>query len=212
MVFIYLIIGIILLVGITLFFKSSNTLLVDPNGTLTKKITFNQNSWHFWYYSNLISKTPPKVLCPYYWCMVFLIVLSPILLPVIGIKKLYKFISNKIKPNVIKEYDYKKAKRREKIAETVGKSIIISLILLGFLLGFIIYKAVHIHGLLGFLKIFAMALGISISVIILLFLLFLTFEGIKFIGMKIYHNNFIQIQKEMIVAIYKKACPIIEWK
>ena len=40
-------------------------------------ITLNKNSWHFKYYSSMISHTPPKSLCPYFWTMVLLIIISP---------------------------------------------------------------------------------------------------------------------------------------
>lgn len=42
------------------------------------QITLNKNSWHFKYYSSLVSDTAPKSLCPYFWTMVFLIMISPI--------------------------------------------------------------------------------------------------------------------------------------
>lgn len=42
-------------------------------------ITLNKNSWHFKYYSSMVSHTPPKSLCPYFWTMVLLILISPII-------------------------------------------------------------------------------------------------------------------------------------
>lgn len=40
-------------------------------------ITLNKNSWHFKYYSSVVSETPPRSLCPYFWTMVLLIIVSP---------------------------------------------------------------------------------------------------------------------------------------
>jgi len=56
-------------------------------------ITLNKNSWHFKYYSSMISHTPPRSLCPYFWTMVLLIIISP----VIGAGLLVSFISKQIK-------------------------------------------------------------------------------------------------------------------
>ena len=95
MVFIYLILSIIP-IRIILFVKSSNLLSDSTDSIINKKITFNRDSWHFWYYSNVFS------------CY--------------------------------------------------------------------------------------------------------TFKGFRFVCLKIYKSNFIQAQKEMIVAIYKKSCPMIDWK
>jgi hypothetical protein len=43
-------------------------------------VTLNQNSWHFKIYSKIAGNTPPKTLCPYFWSLVAIVVLSPFLL------------------------------------------------------------------------------------------------------------------------------------
>jgi hypothetical protein len=220
MVFIYLILGIILLIGIILFARSSNSLSVESDVTMSKKITFNKNSWHFWYYSNVFSKEQPKVLCPYYWIMVYLILMSPIILPILGIKKTFHYIGSKFKtdkPKLEKEYNHKKEMKRLKIGEMIGKilSVMLVILLVG-LLGYAIVHGISKYGWLTALKKvlihLLMGLGISASIIVLLTICWYTIKGFRFICLKLYNTNFIQVPKEMVVAIYKKACPIIEWK
>jgi hypothetical protein len=216
MVFIYLILGIILLIGITLFVRSSNSPSVESDGTVFKKITFNQNSWHFWYYSNVISKEQPKVLCPYYWCMVFLILMSPVVLPAIGIVKLFTYIGNKFKsdrPKVEKENNHKKEMKRLKIGEMIGKILAVLLVtLLVVLLVYVCIDYVSKVGWLFFLKRLIYGLGLAVLIVLFLTICWYTIKGFRFICLKLYNTNFIQVPKEMVVAIYKKACPIIEWK
>lgn len=43
-------------------------------------VTLNQNSWHFKIYSKIVGSRPPKTLCPYFWSLVAILVLSPFLL------------------------------------------------------------------------------------------------------------------------------------
>jgi hypothetical protein len=72
-------------------------------------ITLNKNSWHFKYYSSMISETPPRSLCPYFWTMVLLIIISPI----IGLAFLISLIGKKINSAV----DYVKFLFRSKEPE-----------------------------------------------------------------------------------------------
>lgn len=72
-------------------------------------ITLNKNSWHFKYYSSMISETPPRSLCPYFWTMVLLIIISPI----IGSAFLISLIGKKINSAV----DYVKFLFRSKEPE-----------------------------------------------------------------------------------------------
>lgn len=45
-------------------------------------VTLNLNSWHFKIYSKVVGKTPPKTLCPYFWSLVAITILSPFILMV----------------------------------------------------------------------------------------------------------------------------------
>jgi len=216
MVFIYLILGIIILIGITLFIKSSNSLSVESDGTISKTIKFNKNSWHFWYYSNVFSKEQPKVLCPYYWSMVFLILLSPIILPILGVKKLFYYIRSKFKtnkPKVEKEYDYDKELRKLKTVVIIGK-VLFGIIIIGVLLGIVycFYDGVTKYGWLYILKVIGAGILVVLGIILSIVFFYYTFKGFRYVCLKLYYTNFIQVPKQMVVAIYKRACPIIEWK
>jgi len=216
MVFIYLILGIILLIGITLFIKSSNLLSVESDETISKKISFNRDSWHFWYYSNVFSKEQPKVLCPYYWTMVFLILFSPLILPFLGIKKIFFYIGSKFesnKPKVIKVCDYDKELRKLKTSEIIGKVIFI-IVIVGLLILIVccFYDGVTKYGWLHILKGIGIGILVALGIILSIVFFYYTFKGFRYVCLKLYYTNFIQVPKQMVVAIYKRACPIIEWK
>lgn len=61
-------------------------------------VTLNQNSWHFKLYSKVAGNNPPKTLCPYFWSLVAIIVLSPMLLTIYVIGSGIEFFNN-IKEN-----------------------------------------------------------------------------------------------------------------
>lgn len=71
------------------------------------QVTLNKNSWHFKYYSAMVGTKPPRTLCPYFWIMVVLIIISPIVGAIYSINKTLSFIgklyrkltSKKVKPS-----------------------------------------------------------------------------------------------------------------
>jgi predicted PurR-regulated permease PerM len=78
-----------------------------------QQVTLNKNSWHYKYYSTVVGDYAPKSLCPYFWTMVILIILSPLFLIVIGsIKFMDKLINFFDKITIIKS---KKEVREVKI-------------------------------------------------------------------------------------------------
>jgi len=148
--------------------------------------------------------------------MVLLILTSPVLLPIMGIIGVIKFLYYKFKsnkPRVIKEYDFEKERRKEKIGEIAGK-IFMGLYII-FIVGVLIicaYSSVTKFGWLHLFKTISITLGVLVVIILISVLSYYIFKGFRFVCLKIYKSNFIQVPKEMIVAIYKKSCPIIDWK
>ena len=60
-----------------------------------KRITLDRNSWHFKYYCWVLNtKTPPATLCPYFWTMICLIAIAPIILFFAGIYFLFNKVVN----------------------------------------------------------------------------------------------------------------------
>jgi len=69
------------------------------------QVTLNKDSWHYKYYSAMVGSKPPRTLCPYFWIMVALIIISPIVGSIFLIGKITTFISksyNKLKPKKVK--------------------------------------------------------------------------------------------------------------
>jgi len=62
-------------------------------------VTLNKDSWHFKIYNKVVGKTPPKTLCPYFWTLVGIFVLSPLIIFIVVISKIidgYNWLSNKL--------------------------------------------------------------------------------------------------------------------
>ena len=52
-----------------------------------QQVTLNKNSWHYKYYCMVVGDYAPKSLCPYFWTMVILIIVSPVFLLAMGVIK-----------------------------------------------------------------------------------------------------------------------------
>ena len=187
------------------------------------KIQLNKNSWHFNYYSSVISDRTPKTLCPYFWTMVTLIVLSPVLLPfMLGIK-INKMIPKK-KPVPKKsifdmtdeelDVETKRINKRLKRSEIVGKIVmtifilfIVSLVVLTFYLG------AKKDGWFEVLKTMFSLIGLwSVMYFTITFLIEHN-VGSKVSKMLcgVSKCNIIRVPVEMIKSFYTKACPLINW-
>ena len=79
-----------------------------------QQVTLNKNSWHYKYYSTVVGDYAPKSLCPYFWTMVILTILSPLFIIVIGaIKFMDKLINFFDKITIIKtKKEVKEVKRK----------------------------------------------------------------------------------------------------
>lgn len=44
-----------------------------------QQVTLNKKSWHYKYYSSVVGDYAPRSLCPYFWTMVLLVFMSPLI-------------------------------------------------------------------------------------------------------------------------------------
>ena len=145
------------------------------------EIKLNKNSWHFKMYESVVSTNPPKSLCPYFWSMVLIICISPMIL----LFKLVDYIGdsftklrNKLTPKKVKpelsydewvkkrEVEFEKSMiRQEKwdkasnITATVFKWVVLPLVGLVVIYGF--YEVSKSIGLIGILS----AVGIALLLV-----------------------------------------------
>lgn len=202
------------------------------------QVTLNKNSWHFQYYSMVVSDTPPKTLCPYFWTMVAILIMSPIVGLILGISFIMKHVTSffeKIVPKKEKkqktweEFEAElremrtKREKKERFWNKAGDvtswtfgRIFVPLLAIG-----LIYLAYRSMVKVGWLE-FLISLGIGlllISTILGIVFLLEKFGGKigRFILMILKVINplnwtAVKILGEMINAAYTKACPLITWE
>ncbi len=201
------------------------------------QVTLNKKSWHFEYYSLVVSDTPPKSLCPYFWTMVALIILSPI----IGIILFCGFVmkhttaffdsvvpKKEKKTRTVEEFEQewiakrvkaeKKAQFWNKVGDhtaTVSRWVFLPGVIIA-----VIYLAYRSLINVGWYE-FLVSVGVGIVLILMLIgfvYLIETFGGrvgrfflliLKVINPLNWKS--VKILGEMINAAYTKACPIITW-
>ena len=179
------------------------------------EVTFNKKSWHFKYYSWVLETTnTPKSLCPYFWSMIALIVLSPIVLffkliiflSDLNIDRKYKKINN-----MTEEEKIKKRKRENKInngLEYAGKGFLILMALfVVFIIVFGLYSTVKKVGWWETICVIFAIIGFLTT----LFLITYVIMEMKLFN-KILNSKVIQVPVAMVKAIYTKACPLIKWE
>lgn len=187
------------------------------------KIQLNKNSWHFKYYSTIIQDTPPKTLCPYFWSMVGLIVVSPFFLPFMLGSKIGSMLPKKKKTPKKSIYDMtneevkkelEMMKKRQRRSEIVGKiSMIFMIIFLLSIVGVCLYLGAQKVGWFNIVRNTLACIGLIVVVYSVFSLLIKNNVGTKigkFIS-KGLNSNVIRIPVEMIKSVYKKACPLIDW-
>jgi len=169
------------------------------------QVSLNKNSWHFKYYSFVVSDTPPKTLCPYFWTMIALIFMSPLIGLISSFVFIHKHISlffDKIVPKKEKkEKSFEQIEKEWKVMKENKK------------------RREEKWNKIGWIK-FLIHLGLAI-LIIALFLGFI-FLWEKFTDKVIDKINFKRLNPlswkitniigEMIKTAYTKACPLITWE
>lgn len=186
------------------------------------QVTLNTNSWHFKYYSTIVSETPPKTLCPYFWIMTLLIIMSPFFGVAFGLSFIAKNINNffdsilpksKKKERTMEEWEEYFREEDRKLLWCF-KFIILPVILI--LVCYLVYQ----HKVGWFVILMTLAISLSFAALIFGFVYLVEKYG-SFVGEKIWNViKFVNplrwkitlIIVEMIKVSYTKACPIITWE
>ena len=176
------------------------------------QITLSKNNIFSRYYRWVFRDRLPMSLCPFFWTMIFLIVLSPIILTF----KLVMYIVDNVhfpsKPRKERSAEYwekrhKQNQKFEKVSSKVGKVIV------GFFIGcYVVLVLIFIVtsiGKVGWLHFFIYLFSLVglIGSIVGVLCAFITTDILERIG----RSAIIQIPVHMISAVYHKMCPIINW-
>ncbi len=202
------------------------------------QVTLNRNSWHFKYYSMIVSDTPPRTLCPYFWTMVAILLISPIIGFVLLIGnitgKVSAFTEQMATKKVEKEETYEEITARWKkedaqrikrtlfwnkvgdVTAWIFKYIFLPLILIGLI--YMGYKSMVKMGWKEFLILTGIV--ITFSLLIIGFITLIEKYGGRvgrFIVKVLRPCNPLNwkvtnVIGEMIKTAYTKACPLITWE
>jgi hypothetical protein len=119
------------------------------------QIKFNTKSWHFRYYTFMVGKSnPPRTLCPYFWSLVGITAIAPILFLVFAIFKtvelfgklrIGKYLNKFRKPAPVLSFEeeLERLRKRQRRSENVGKFVG------GFFVGLAILGVIFVASLLG---------------------------------------------------------------
>jgi len=187
------------------------------------QIKLNKNSWHYRSYTKFISDDPPKSLCPYFWIMFGLVIIYPF---IFIFKKMFTFLElmvdlvdsfkvnrpKKQKKTLSFEEIYLRAVKKNKRYELIGKiSFIFLMIFFGTIfIAFIYITSQKIGWFQTIINLFAF-IGFIGSIVVIVFFA-LEYEWEDKIKNKIINLSIVKMVKEIIVASYKKSCPIIKWE
>jgi hypothetical protein len=196
-------------------------------------VTLNKDSWHFKYYSAVVGGDPPKTLCPYFWMMFLLIVISPLILILFVSFKVIDFIG-KLKHRKTKEaltyeeleIEWEKQEEKEKKQRVFWNNagdkflLFIKYVFVPAIAIFLIYQAFQFGSKLGWLQLL-INIGVGILIISSVVGLFVVIEkyggrvgkvilkGLNFINP--FNWKITNIIGEMINAWYTNSCPIVDW-
>lgn len=176
------------------------------------QITLSKNNIFSRYYRWVFRDRLPMSLCPFFWTMIFLIILSPIILTYKLVMYIYDNVHFPSKPRKERSVEYwekrnERNKKSEKMASKIGK-VFFGLIIVFYafvLIMFIVTSIGNVGWLHFFIYLFSLV-GLIGSIIGVLYS-FITTDILERIG----KSTIIQIPVHMISAIYHKMCPIINW-
>lgn len=184
------------------------------------KIELNKNSWHFNYYSAVISSNPPKSLCPYFWSLVAITLFAPLILLFLLAAKIGRLLPKKNKitkspfdmnqEELSKHLEkYNKQAKQAKKAEKTGKIVFLFFIsLVVFVICFGFYEIIQRDGFFQtIINLFTIFGFFSFLFLIINFLID------KNVGSKVgkLFGRVFKIPLAMINSFYEKNCPLISW-
>jgi hypothetical protein len=168
-----------------------------------KKVSLNKNSWHYKLYDWITKGDTPKTLCPYFWMMVGIILLLPILVLFKLTSQFIDYCIGKTKEVKINDNTKNNLKKFGKFLEISGKILLGAWLFLS--LVFLILLLYKLASNVGWYTMFKNLLSI-IGVILITKEIIVSKLLKKFFNLKIF-----QILKSMAISIYTKSCPLIEW-
>lgn len=182
------------------------------------KITLNKNSWHYKYYSLVISDNPPKSLCPYFWSMVSLIVFSPVFLCIFALKYTSIFFDRIIpkkksepKKSVLDMNSEELEEHNKKIVETLKRTELTGKILVGVFISMV--------AILMILALYVSSQKVGWwNVLIHIFSVIGLWSTMFWLGEllakkwgSVTNSNYVKVPSGMVKSIYNKTCPLIDW-
>lgn len=199
-----------------------------------KQVTLNKNSWHYKIYDYFVGGTP-KSLCPYFWTLVALFVFSPAIFLIwcsVLIMKLifdtFTRILNLVYKPKKKTYEEQRAKERKQEERRRKKAIfwnkvgdglmvVVKYVLLPSLLlliGYGVYLAIDKGKVVELLTVILVGVGFLVLIFVFGYLLS-KYENQVSRAIAWPFRPIVKLFKitgMMIVGLYKKACPLINWK
>lgn len=178
-------------------------------------IILSTDSWHYKFYYKWFNSEPPKTLCPYFWIMFVLMIISPMLFLVDKIPSSWLQSENKELNYEKKMEKFNKQKKSMLFWDKVGDyflwvtQYIIFPIVVSFFI-YSIYFAINQITKNELLIILWILIGFLTGFGILTFLVFKLPHLIS--NYNLFKSNFFVILKEISKSYYIKACPIIRWK
>ena len=169
-------------------------------------ITFNYQNWLSRYFAWVFGVNPPNWLCPFFWLIIFLVVLSPII--VYLCKRIPKRKSTKVeKPKTDEQYERKRKKERifMKVATFIGKAIFACL--LAFYAGiivYVLYLSIMAYDLHDWLMGALMIIG---AITVIGGVIWLLIRGLTSYTVR----NAANTVGHLIGMAYHKVCPHITW-
>jgi hypothetical protein len=192
-----------------------------------QQVTLNKNSWHFKLYKSMVSDDTPKSLCPYFWIMVLLIILSPLIGVAYGIVEIGTFLTKKFGSKKIETFGEKLERYRKEEVKSIRRMIfwdrageicswVTRYIVLPSMIICIIGLVIDGGMKIGWLELLKQTLMTLTVVGVLIGLVFLLIKISPFLGKILSLINplnwkVIIIIGEMIKTVYTKACPLVTW-
>lgn len=178
------------------------------------KINFKKESWHSKYYRFMLNQDPPKSLCPYFWALVGSTLVFPMLLT-------SKYLRYRKEQELRKrdnwtpeqraawqEAELEKEMRRVERSKKYGKvASALWFTFIGSMLVFGLYSMIQKEGLLQTILVFSVAFSIAFLILFLIYAVVVK-NKLDFLA----DTFVVKFFGGMAVAIYRKACPVIEWE
>lgn len=164
-------------------------------------ITLSKNSWHYKYYTWVYGERPEhKSICPYFWGILFTVLITPLTLFVKGIGFLIELIGDSRAGDAMGDFF-----ERPAVAKTAN---VIGTILMGL---FILFMALIIGS--GLYHLFTThTIGDAFTIIGIIVGVLAAFFGIIVAGIYFFTSDTWDLITGMAYGIKNKVCPMLKFK